>query len=125
MRLRALFLALLAAAPFAAAAPADARLMSQRVAGIHRLCSYSNPNVSQRRRTPALVRRIGAGEPCPVRYNPPPPVQPREVVPSMATLRDERPDGQRIVCIYQYAGRLYSHAIPAGSRCPLTPHFFR
>jgi hypothetical protein len=124
MRIRALLMAVLAASPFAAASPADAQLRSQRVSGINRLCIYRNPNPAQGRRTPDLVRRIGAGEPCPSRYTPPP-EQPREVVPSMAMLQEERPDGQRILCIYQFSGREYTHALPAGSRCPLTPHFFR
>jgi hypothetical protein len=122
---RSLSLALLALAPFAAAAPVEARLVSQRVAGVNRLCSYANPNYSERRRAPQLVRRIGAGEPCPVRYTPPPPVSPRVPIPAMATLTDERFENGQKICVYAYSGREYPYAMRAGFNCPYTPHFTR
>ena len=121
--LRGLSLALLALAPLAWAGAAEARLVSQRMAGLNRFCVYSNPNREQSRRTPRLIRRIGAGEPCPVRYTPPPPVRPEPAVPSMATLRDQRSENGQRICVYSYEGRDYRRVARAGFSCPYTPHF--
>lgn len=112
---------LLAAGLLATAPPAEARLVSQRVLGINRMCYYSNPAAGSRRRTPALSRRIGAGEPCPVRYSPPEPA--RVTVPSMAMLTGERIERGLRVCVYEFTGRRYTRAIPLDATCPLTPHF--
>lgn len=122
---RSLSLALLALTPLAAAAPAEARLVSQRVAGMNRLCVYANPNYSERRRTPQLIRRIGAGEPCPVRYTPPRPVSPEIPIPAMATLKDERSENGQRICVYSYSGRDYRQIARPGFGCPYTPHFQR
>ena len=96
-------------------------MVSQRVLGINRMCYYANPDLGARARTPVISRRIGAGEPCPVRYTRPEP--PRVSVPSMAMLTGERIERGLRVCVYEYTGRRYTRAIPLAANCPLTPHF--
>ena len=70
-------------------------------------------------------RRIGAGEPCPVRYTAPAPVSPEVPIPSMATLKDERSENGRRICVYTYSGRDYRQVARPGFGCPYTPHFQR
>jgi hypothetical protein len=120
-RLPAILLTVLALA----AAPADARRVSQRVSGIHRICTYPNPNLQQRRRTPLVARMIGAGEPCPTRdpgvatsqTRPPP------SIPPMAMLAGQSISGGRLICDYVYLDRHYARARRIGQTCPMTPHF--
>jgi hypothetical protein len=113
-----IFALLLAIAP-----AAEARLVSQYVAGVNRVCRYENPNAGRRQTVPLVSRLIGSGEPCPVRY----PSQRNlrtNAIPSMATLKGRQRAGGRDICVYEYLGRDYSRAVSPGAACPLTPHFF-
>jgi len=117
---RLLALAVVAAC---AAGAADARLVSQRVEGMRRICNY---DVSTTHPGPArqLARSVPLGEPCPA-FDPGERQPPQPQIPSMATFVGERrtPGGLHL-CDYRYGGRNYTRAIPMANRCPLTPHFF-
>jgi hypothetical protein len=118
LRRVAIFALVLAAAP-----AAEARLVSQYVAGVNRVCRYENPNAGRRQTVPLVSRLIGSGEPCPVRY----PSQRNlrnNIIPSMATLKGRQRAGGRDICLYEYLGRTYSRPVTPGAACPLTPHFF-
>lgn len=118
LRRLAIFALLLATAP-----AAEARLVSQYVAGVNRVCRYENPNAGRRQTVPLVSRLIGSGEPCPVRY----PSQRNlrtSAIPSMATLKGRQRVAGRDICLYEYLGREYSRAVTPGAACPLTPNFF-
>jgi hypothetical protein len=118
LRRVAIFALLLAIAP-----AAGARLVSQSVAGVNRVCRYENPNAGRRQTVPLVTRLVGSGEPCPVRY--PSQRNPRtDVIPSMAILRGRERAAGRDLCVYEYLGRNYSRPVAPGATCPLTPHFF-
>jgi hypothetical protein len=107
----------------AVAPAAEARLVSQYVAGVNRVCRYENPNAGRRQTVPLVSRLIGSGEPCPIRY----PSQRNlrtNAIPSMATLKGRQRVEGRYFCVYEYLGRNYSRAVTPGAACPLTPHFF-
>lgn len=114
--------AILLASLLGATSVAEARFVSQQLAGMHRVCKYENPDYSQRRLRPQVQLTIGIGEPCPARYSPVrAPASP--TIPSMATLHGQRRVQGRIECLYQYQGRTYPRSIPLGGHCPFTPHF--
>jgi hypothetical protein len=118
LRRVAIFALLLTIAP-----AAEARLVSQYVAGVNRVCRYENPNAGRRQTVPLVSRLIGSGEPCPIRY----PNQRNlrtNAIPSMATLKGRQRVAGRDLCVYEYLGRSYSRAVTPGAACPLTPHFF-
>lgn len=118
LRRAAIFALLLAITP-----AAQARLVSQSVAGVNRVCRYENPNAGRRQTVPFVTRLIGSGEPCPVRY----PSQRNlrtNAIPSMAILKGRQRVAGRDLCVYEYFGRNYSRPIASGAACPLTPHFF-
>jgi len=119
MRAGILVLASLLAAPI----PANARLVSQSLQGVQRICAYPNPSLSQRRATPLVFHRIGSGEPCPIRYPGPAPERQRQTIPPMATLVRQRTANGLVVCDYGYLGRVYSRVRSAEQSCPYTPHF--
>lgn len=107
----------------AAAASADAQLVSQGVVGAYRICTYVNPNLSERRMAPEVRRRIGRGEPCPARYRGGETGTP-SAIPSMATLVQVRRVGDQRVCVYEHLERTYLRPVQPSQACPRTPHFF-
>lgn len=100
----------------ALSAVAQARLVSQRVDGIERLCVYEKEGPTA---TIREVVRIGFGEPCPEQKA----TSERRVarIPIMAQLRRTMTRGSRRVCVYSYSGRNYERTIPINRVCPITP----
>jgi hypothetical protein len=122
------FLAVAIAAALPLVGQAEARLVSQRVQGVSRLCVYQvgrlkEMGVSVRRVGELRERRIGRGEPCPGRDPGPPRVAVNTAIPPYARLvRDPTPGLQRY-CVYEYLGSIYRRPVASGGQCPSTPSF--
>jgi len=116
---------LMLALPVAGPAAAQPRLASQRVLGAERLCVYPNPDVTQRVVEPAVTRRVGIGDLCPLRDPGPERARTAQTVPAMATLVRWRSENGMVICDYDYLGRRYSRSRRMGEMCPHTAHFDR
>jgi len=114
------------ALPFAG--PAQARLTSQRVEGVSRICVYEvgrlrEMGVSVRRSGEVRERSVGRGEPCPGRDPGAPRVAASKSIPPYARLVGDRTEGLRRYCLYEYLGSFYRRPVGAGGQCPSTPSF--
>ena len=101
----------------------EARLVGQRVQSNGRICSYQNQS-SLRRPGATTDRRVGPGQPCPTTDPGPTPAL-VTAVPSMAQLAEERREGSRTTCVYEYLGRRYEQSSNAFMPCTLTPLLVR
>jgi hypothetical protein len=98
------------------ATSASAQLLSERVDGLSRICSYAGTaNVV----TGSLQRthRVGIGQNCPITF--PEQETSRQPAPPTAELRTETVTATGRACVYEEAGTRWSLLVPALQRCPL------
>ncbi|HEV2816698.1 MAG TPA: hypothetical protein VGW40_05700 [Allosphingosinicella sp.] len=102
-----------------AAGQSGGALVSQRLDGLRRVCSYEDR--VRGRRAPRFEITVGMAEPCPFQY---PRRQPRRAeIPAMATLEAEVRERGQTTCRYVYLGVRYNRPIRVGGYCPYTPNF--
>jgi hypothetical protein len=86
-------------------------LVSEEIAGNHRLCNYTGPNsiLSGSARGPSY--RVGIAENCPLTY----PVLNNGTPPPTAPLRSDTPALTGRICTYEQWGSVWTFNLPA---CP-------
>jgi hypothetical protein len=100
------------------AAPVQAQILSDRVVGDQRICSYVGSDQLPDGQTVPRTEVIPAGQPCPAIA---PYRDPNRPVPGNAMLTGERTEADRRICNYSQGGTNYSRSIAITQNCAMTP----
>lgn len=99
----------------ASASPASAQLLSERVEGLSRICTYT-VSANAIAGSAIATLRVGLGQNCPPHS---PPANVGLTIPPTAQFRSDSISDTGRVCVYEQAGMTWSIAVTTGTRCPL------
>lgn len=100
------------------ALPAQAQILSDRVVGDQRICSYVGSDQLPDGQVIPRTEVIPVGQPCPALA---PYRDPNRPIPGNAMLTGERTEADRRICNYSQGGTDYSRTIPITQLCAMTP----